>query len=80
MKRKRYTEEKIMAMLKAHEARVSVPELSRRHGLAENTIYRWKPKFGGRKISEAKRLCEREAKNSKIGALPTSGSNGSALG
>jgi putative transposase len=40
MKRKRYTEEKIMAMLKAHEARVSVPKLSRRHGLVENTIYR----------------------------------------
>ncbi len=69
MKRKRYTEEKIMAMLKAHEARVSVPKLSRRHGLVENTIYRWKSKFGGRKISEAKRLCKREAENSKLKRL-----------
>jgi putative transposase len=69
MKRKRYTEEKIMAMLKAHEAGVSVPGLSRRHGLAENTVYRWKSKFGGMEISEAKRLCELEAENSKLKRL-----------
>ncbi len=61
MKRKRYTEEQIISILKEHEAGASVPELSRRHGVAENTIYRWKSKFGGMEISEAKRLRELEA-------------------
>ena len=69
MKRKRYPEEKIMAMLKEHEAGVSVPELSRRHGVAENTIYRWKSKFGGMEISEARRLRELEAENAKLKRL-----------
>ena len=69
MKRKRYPAEKIMAMLKAHEAGVSVPELSRRHGVAENTIYRWQSKCGGMEISEARRLCEREAEHAKLKRL-----------
>jgi putative transposase len=47
MKRKRYTEEQIVSILKEHEAGSSVPDLSRRHGVAENTIYRWKSKYGG---------------------------------
>ena len=47
MKRKRYTEEQIISILKEQEAGASVPELSRRHGIAENTIYRWKSKYGG---------------------------------
>ena len=59
MKRKRYSEEKIISILKEHEAGASVPDLSRRHGIAENTIYRWKSKFGGMEVSEAKRLKDR---------------------
>ena len=47
MKRKQYREEKIISILKEHEAGASVPDLARRHGVAENTIYRWKAKFGG---------------------------------
>jgi putative transposase len=69
MKRKRYPAEKIMAMLKAHEAGVSVPELSRRHGVAENTLYRWQSKFGGMEVSEARRLRELEAENAKLKRL-----------
>ncbi len=69
MKRKRYTAEKIIAMLKEVDAGASVPELSRRHGIAENTIYRWKSKFGGMEVSEAKRLRELEAENSKLKRL-----------
>jgi putative transposase len=42
MKRKRYTEEQIISILKEHEAGATVPDLPRRHGVAENTIYRWK--------------------------------------
>ncbi len=40
MKRKRYTEEQIISILKEHEAGASVPDISRRHGVAQNTVYR----------------------------------------
>ena len=69
MKRKNYPEEKIIAILKEHEAGASVPDLSRRHGIAENTIYRWKSKYGGVEVSEAKRLRELEQENSKLKKL-----------
>lgn len=65
MKCKRYTEEKIISILKEHEAGASVPDIARRHGIAENTIYRWKSKFGGMEVSEAKRLRELEQKMPK---------------
>jgi putative transposase len=66
MKRKRYTEEKIISILKEHEAGASVPDLSRRYGIAENTIYRWKSKFGGMEVSEAKRLRELQDENRRL--------------
>lgn len=69
MKRKRYTEGKVISILKEHEAGASVPDLARRHGVAENTIYRWKSKFGGMAVSEAKRLRELEAENAKLKRL-----------
>ena len=69
MKRKRYTEEQIISILKEHEAGASVPDLSRRHGVVENTIYRWKSKFGGMEVSDAKRLRELEAENAKLKRL-----------
>ena len=66
MKRKSYTEEQIIAILKEHEAGAKVPDLARRHGGAENTIYRWKSKFGGMEVSEAKRLRAVEEENRKL--------------
>ena len=69
MKRKRYTEEKIISILKEHEAGASVPDLSRRHGIVENTIYRWKSKYGGMEVSEAKRLRMLESENAKLKKL-----------
>ncbi len=69
MKRKRYTEEKIMSILKEHEAGASVPDMARRYGIAENTIYRWKSKFGGMEVSDAKRLRELEQGNAKLKRL-----------
>jgi len=69
MKRKRYSEEKIIAILKEHEAGASVPDISRRYGIAENTIYRWKSKFGVMEVSEARRLQELEAENAKLKRL-----------
>lgn len=69
MKRKRYTEEQIISNLKEHQTGASVPELSRRHGVVENTIYRWKSKYGGMEISEAKRLRELEQENARLKRL-----------
>jgi putative transposase len=46
-----------------------VTDLSRRHGVVENTIYRWKSKYGGMEVSEAKRLRELEAENLKLKRL-----------
>lgn len=69
MKRKRYSEEKIISILKEHEAGASAKDLSRRHGVAENTVYRWKARFGGMEVSEAKRLRELEAENARLKRL-----------
>ena len=69
MKRKRYAEEQIISILKEVDAGASVPDVSRRHGIAENTIYRWKSKFGGMEVSEAKRLRELEGENAKLKRL-----------
>ena len=69
MKRKRYSEEQIIAILKEHEAGASMPDLARRHGVSENTVYRWKSKFGGMEVSEAKRLRELEQENAKLKRL-----------
>jgi putative transposase len=69
VKRKQYREEKIISILKEHEAGASVPELARRHGVAENTIYRWKSKFGGMDVSDAKKLRALEQENQKLKRL-----------
>lgn len=69
MKRKRFTEEQIITILKEHEAGSSVVDLARHHGVAENTIYRWKSKYGGMEVSDAKRLKALEAENNKLKRL-----------
>ena len=69
MKRKRYSEEQIISILKEHQAGASVPELARRYGVVENTLYRWKSKYGGMEISEAKRLRELEQENARLKRL-----------
>ena len=56
MKRARFTEEQIIAVLKEHEAGTKTADLARKHGISEATIYNWKAKFGGMDVSEAKRL------------------------
>ena len=66
MKRKRYTEEQIISTLKEHEAGRSMIDLAREHGIAQNTLYRWKSKFGGMEVSDAKKLRELEAENTKL--------------
>ena len=69
MKRKRFTEEQIIAILKEHEAGVAVSELCRKHGVSDASIYKWKAKFGGMEVSEAKRLKQLEDENAKLKRL-----------
>ena len=56
MKRARFTEERIIGVLREHEAGAKTADLARKHGVSEATIYNWKAKFGGMDVSEAKRL------------------------
>ena len=69
MKRKRYSEEQIISILKQHEAGRTMVDLARDYGIAENTLYRWKSKFGGMEVSEAKRLRELESENARLKRL-----------
>jgi len=69
MKRKRFTEEQIIGVLKEAEAGVKTADLARRHGISEATIYNWKAKYGGLEVSEAKRLRSLEDENAKLKRL-----------
>jgi len=69
MKRKRHTEEQIIAILKKAESGLPIPDLLREHGISQQTFYRWKSKYGGLEISEAKRLKELEEENRRLKRL-----------
>lgn len=66
MKRKRFTEEQIIAVLKGAEAGLPIKELVRKYGVTEQTYYRWKSKFGGMEVNEAKRLRSLEDENRRL--------------
>jgi putative transposase len=66
MKRKRHTEEQIIAILKAHGAGVTTADLCREHGINEASFYNWKAKYGGLEVSEAKRLKGPESENARL--------------
>lgn len=69
MNQSRFTEEQIIAILKEQEAGVSTADVCRRHGVSSATFYKWKAKFGGLEMSEAKRLRQLEDENSKLKKL-----------
>ena len=64
--RKRFSEEQIIGMLKEADGGVPVRELVRRHGITEATWYRWKAKFGGMTLNDAKRLKGMEDENRRL--------------
>jgi putative transposase len=66
MRKTRYSEEQIIRVLQEVESGRTVKEVCREHGIAENTYYRWKSKYGGMEISEARRLKELELENRRL--------------
>ncbi len=67
--KKRFTEEQIIGFLREAETGLAVAELCRRHGLSEASYYLWRSKFGGMNVSDAKRLKELEAENTRLKRL-----------
>jgi putative transposase len=66
MKRKRFSEEQIIGVLKEAEAGLPVKELVRKYGVSEQTFYRWKSKFGGMEVNDAKKLKALEDENRRL--------------
>jgi putative transposase len=66
MKRARFTEEQIIAVLREHEEGAKTANLARKHGISEATLYNWKARYGGMDVSEARRLKQLEDENAKL--------------
>ena len=69
MKRSRFSEEQIIGVLREHEAGAKTEELCRRHGISSATLYKWKSKYGGLEVSEARRLKALEDENRRLKRL-----------
>lgn len=69
MRGTRYTEEQIVALLKEHEAGAGTEELCRRHGISQQTFYRWKAKYGGLELGDARKLKALEDENRRLKRL-----------
>lgn len=69
MKRSRFSEEQIIGVLREHDAGAKAGELARKHGISEATLYKWKARFGGMDVSDARRLKALEEENGKLKRL-----------
>jgi putative transposase len=69
MKKSRFTEEQIIAILAEQERGMATAEVCRRHGISPATFYKWKAKFGGMGVSEARRLKTLEGENAQLKRL-----------
>ena len=69
MKRSRFSDEQTIGILKEQEAGSATADVCRRHGISGATFYKWKAKFGGLEVTEAKRLRTQEEKNAKLKKL-----------
>ncbi len=67
--KKRFTEEQIIKVLKEHEAGAGTGDLCRRSGISPGTFYKWKAKFGGMEVSDAKKLRALESENNRLKKL-----------
>ncbi len=68
MKRSRFSEERIIGVLKEQDSGAKVDEICRRHGISQATFYAWRKKYGGMEISDARRLKALEEENAKLKA------------
>jgi putative transposase len=66
MKKSRFTETKIVSILKKQEAGIPTADICREFGISQATFYNWKAKYGGMEVREVKRLKELEAENAKL--------------
>jgi putative transposase len=73
MKRSRFTEEQIIGILREQEAGVPTADVCRKHGISGATFYKWKAKYGGLDVSEARRLKMLEDENAKLKKLLAEG-------
>ena len=69
MKKSRYNEEQIIAVLKEADAGMKVQDLCRKHGISDVTFYKWRSKYGGMEVSEARRLKALEDENRRLKQL-----------
>ena len=69
MRKSKYTEEQFIGCLRQVEAGMPVKELCRKHGFSDASFYKWRAKFGGMDVSEARRLKELESENGKLKRL-----------
>ena len=69
MKRSRFGEERIIAILKRQESGVATADVCREHGISSTTFYKWKAKFGGLEVSDARKLKALEDENAKLKKL-----------
>jgi putative transposase len=66
MRKSRFSEEQVIAILREQEAGVATAEVCRKHGISSTTFYKWKAKFGGMDVSDARRLRALEDENAKL--------------
>jgi putative transposase len=69
MQRSRFSEEQIIAVLKEQEAGMATADVCRRHGISSATFYKWKAKYGGLEVSDARRLRSLEEENARLKRL-----------